>query len=291
MTTDPHLNLAQFRQQPQKTMAWILQRLTGPWRSGPDFLIPGVQKGGTSSLFAYLAQHPGIQPPIRKEIKYFDIFYFLGDTWYKGHFPLRHRLQQHSKITGEGTPNSLFHPSALHRAARSFPQTRIILLLRNPVDRAFSHYHNQKRVGHEPLSFEDAVAAEEARLAGEAAKISADPRYSQGNYINFSYLASGRYIEQIPRVFEAFPAKNILILKSEDFYQHTSRVFLQTLEFLGLPAWEPPAYAVVKEGKYTPMEGKTRRQLQAYFRPYNQALNDYLKRDFGWDDPATGTSA
>lgn len=266
-------------------MGWMLHRLTGICRSGPDFLIAGVQKGGTSSLFAYLAQHPRVQPPTRKEIKYFDIFYFLGDSWYKAHFPLRRKLRRQGKITGEGTPNYLFHPTALQRAAQSFPEARIILLLRDPVDRAFSHFHNQKRVGHEPLSFEDAVAAEESRLAGESAKISTDPRYSQGNYINFSYLASGRYIEQIPRMFEWFPAKNILILKSEDFYQQTSQVFLQTLEFLGLPAWEPPAYAVVKEGSYAPMETKTRRQLQAYFQPYNQALNDYLKRDFGWNEP------
>lgn len=286
MTLDPNLNKENFYRQPEKTFEWFSRRITGPWRSGPDFLIAGVQKGGTSSLFAYLAQHPGVLPPIRKEIKYFDIFYFLGESWYRAHFPLQNRLRQHGKITGEGTPNYLFHPTALQRAARSFPQARIILLLRNPVDRAFSHYHNQKRVGHDLLSFEEAVAAEESRLTGESEKISADSRYSQGNYINFSYLASGRYIEQIPRVFSWFPAKNILILKSEDFYQNTSQVFLQTLEFLDLPAWEPPAYAVVKEGKYAPMDTNTRRRLQAYFRPYNQALNDYLKRDFGWDEPA-----
>ena len=285
MPNDPNLTVARLRENPRLTLWWIYHRATTRWRAAPRFLIAGVQKGGTSSLFQYLSLHPQVRAPFRKEIKYFDIHYPQGESWYQAHFPLRSRLADRLSITGEGTPNYLFHPTALQRAARSFPDLKIIILLRNPIERAYSHYQHQKRVGHEPLSFAEAVAAEPERLRGEAEKIATNDLYPQANYINHSYLASGRYIEQIPRLYDLFPSQNILILQSETFYAQTGTVYQQVLAFLGLPAWTPPVFERMKEGHYPRMDPATRSELAGYFAPFNRALYDLLQRDFGWENP------
>ena len=152
-------------------MWWAMHRLSYPWRKLPDFLIVGVMKGGTTSLFRYLVRHPQVLPPFRKEIKYFDCNYINGQNWYQAHFPLKKKFVGGSKLTGEATPYYIFHPQAPMRIAEALPEAKIIILLRNPIDRAYSHYQHMVRVGREPLSFEEAIAAEPERLAGEAEKI------------------------------------------------------------------------------------------------------------------------
>jgi hypothetical protein len=291
MRNDPNLERSKFRENPGRVLWWMFHRVTAPLRATPNFLIVGTQKGGTSSLYAYITQHPDVLPAFRKEIKFFDCNYFCGYSWYQAHFPLRDRLDREKRITGEGTPNYLFHPTALQRLALALPRVKILILLRNPVDRAYSHYQHQKRVGHEPLSFEDAIADEEKRLAGEAEKIAADYRYPQGNYIAHSYLASGRYVEQFPKVFNLFPRENVLIVKSGYLYHETPKIYASVINFLGLRPWHPPAYPVFKEGKYSPMKAETRTALYDYFKPYNQALYDYLGQEFGWEDEALPIAA
>ncbi|MFZ6026636.1 MAG: sulfotransferase family protein [Chloroflexota bacterium] len=283
MRNDPNLAYSKLRENPRNVLWWLFHRVTASLRATPNFLIVGAQKGGTSSLYAYIAQHPDVLPAFRKEIKFFDCNYFCGYPWYLAHFPLRGKLQHGPHITGEGTPNYLFHPTALQRLALMLPQVKILILLRNPAERAYSHYQHQKRVGHEMLSFEDAIASETERLAGEAERIAADYRYPQANYIAHSYLASGRYIEQIPKVFRLFPRENVMILRSSQLYQETPTTYASVINFLGLRPWQPPAYRVFKEGKYPPMKAETRQALSRYFKPYNQALYDYLGQELGWE--------
>ena len=142
---DPNISYSKFRKNPGRVFWWLFHRITAPFRALPDFLIVGAQKGGTSSLYAYLAQHPSVLPSFRKEVKFFDCNYFCGHTWYRAHFPLRYKLSRGNRITGEGTPNYLFHPTALQRLALTLIDVKIIILLRNPADRAYSHYQHQKR--------------------------------------------------------------------------------------------------------------------------------------------------
>lgn len=263
---------------------WTLHRLTYLWRSKPDFLIVGVMKGGTTSLFRYLSRHPQILPPFRKEIKYFDCNYFKGENWYQAHFPLKKKFTDGSKLTGEATPYYIFHPQAPQRIADALPEAKIIILLRNPVDRAYSHHQHMVSVGREPLSFEDAIAAEPERLAGEAEMISRDPRYPTFMHLQYSYLGRGEYLSQIKTWHDLFPKEKVLILQSEDLYQATSETVNQAQAFLGLDFWEPEnAYGVFKEGSYQPMLAETRAKLSAYFRPHNEALYAYLDKNFGWD--------
>jgi hypothetical protein len=284
MLFDDNLNLGKLQKNWRLVVWWILHRLTTPLRAMPDFLIVGTQKGGTTSLFNYLIQHPRIYAPFRKEIKFFDSNYFNGLSWYRAHFPLRRKLEHEHALTGEATPYYMFHPTAPERISQALPDVRIIVLLRNPVDRAYSHYQHMVRAGRETLSFEEALEKEPERLNGEAEKIAADMYYPQAAHIYYSYLARGRYIEQLPKLFSLFSPDRVLVLRSEDLYTSPRETFFQTLDFLKLPRWEPPRYEIFKQGTYDKtLDPKLRQRLAEYFRPYNRQLYDFLGRDFEWD--------
>jgi hypothetical protein len=262
---------------------WLVHRLTTPWRALPNFLIIGVMKGGTTSLFKYLAEHPQVAAPFRKEIKFFDSNYSYGLGWYRAHFPLASSLRN-GLLSGEASPYYIFHPTAPERIHSALPDTKLIVLLRNPVERAFSHYQHMVRVGAESLSFEEALGQEELRLAGEAEKIAIDPRYSTANHVRYSYKARGRYFEQLKKWYSLYPDNQILVLKSEDLSNTPSVVFQQTLDFLSLPGWEPKQYDPHNKGIYQDMPSAVRKHLAAYFKPYNQQLYSFLGRDFCWDN-------
>ena len=263
---------------------WALHRLTYFLRSQPDFLVVGVMKGGTTSLFRYLSQHPDVLPPFRKEIKYFDCNYFKGSAWYRAHFPLKKKFTNGSKLTGEATPYYIFHPTSHERIASAVPQAKIIIILRNPIDRAYSHYQHMLRVGREPLSFEDAIAAEPERLAGEAEKIAADPRYPTFMHLQYSYLGRSAYLAQIKRWHALFPKEQVLILQSENLYTKTAETMEKVQDFLGLSHWHPEnGYDIFKEGSYEPIQLATRAKLAAHFKPQNEALYAYLDRDYDWE--------
>ncbi len=272
-----------LRKNPRLFFWWMYHRLTTPLRTLPDFLVIGVMKGGTTSLFNYLARHPQIHPPFRKEIKYFDIHYSQGLGWYRAHFPLRTKMQP-GTVTGEATPYYIFHPVAVRRIARTLPQTKLIVVLRNPIDRAYSHYNHMVRVGREPLSFEDAIEQEPGRLAGEAEKIIAGPNHPAFNHLHYSYLARGRYIEQLKKWHEFFLREQMLILQSEELYATPTTAYRKATNFLGVTAWQPDDFSVFKQGSYDGLSPALWQRLSDYFRPYNEELYTYLGMNFGWDD-------
>lgn len=270
-----------LRKNPQLFLWWIFHRLTTPLRVLPDFLIIGSMKGGTTSFFQYLAEHPEINPPFRKEIKFFDLHYRQGLNWYRAHFPLKTKMLKDA-ITGEATPYYMFHPLAPQRIAKDLPNARFIAVLRNPVDRAYSHYNHMVRVGRESLSFENAIEQEDARLFQEEEKIISNPEYSPFNHLHFSYKARGRYIEQIKIWLRFFSREQMLFLSSEELYQTPLITYKKALDFLGIASWEPSGFQVFKQGEYSGLSAKTRERLSGYFEPYNQQLYKLLDMDFGW---------
>ncbi|MGA7192574.1 MAG: sulfotransferase [Anaerolineales bacterium] len=271
-----------LKKNPRLFFWWMFHRATTPLRVLPDFLVIGVMKGGTTSFFNYLARHPRINPPFRKEIKFFDIHYPEGLGWYRAHFPTCFKMKP-GMATGEATPYYIFHPTAANRIAKLLPNVKLIALLRNPVDRAYSHYNHMVRVGRESLPFEDAIGHEAERLSGEEEKIIADPRYSTFNHLHYSYLARGRYIEQLQKWFALFPREQMLILASEEIYTSPATAYRKATEFLGLSDWTPNDFKTYKQGVYEEMPASTRNHLIKYYRPYNQKLYGYLKRNFDWD--------
>lgn len=269
-------------------------RLTSRGRLLPDYLIIGTQRGGTTSLYKYLAQHPVHARALTKELRFFDLNYHRGVAWYRSRFPSR-RYRDSAKrsrgidlVVGEASPDYMFHPHAPRRVAELLPAVKLIVLLRNPVDRAFSHYWHQFKRGHEQLSFDEAVQREPERLAGELERTLEDERYVSYERHHHSYLARGLYADQLEAWLELFPREQFMVERSEDLFQDPAAVFERTLRFLGLPPRELKQYEQFNAFSQDSMEPDTRARLEDHFRPHNEHLSRLLGRDFGWDDGPTG---
>ena len=162
------------------------------------------------------------------------------------------------------------------------PEAKLIALVRNPVDRAFSHYQHEVALGREPLSFEDALAAEDERLRGEEDRLRADPAYFSHVWWNYTYRARGRYAEQLERWLAVFPREQLLIVPSEDLLVEPERTHTHVLEFLGADLHRLDSYPRVFERRYKPMRPETRSRLAAEFAEPNRRLYELLGRDLGW---------
>jgi hypothetical protein len=201
----------------------------------PEFLGVGVQKGGTTTLQLLLEHHPSAFLPAAKELHYFSLHYERGEAWYRESFAAAHSHQR----CGEITPYYLFHPAAPARIQALLPQARLIVLLRDPVERALSQVFHSRRLGLEPLELEPALAAEAQRLVGaEAVLAAADGRHR--SHQEHSYLARSRYEQQLPCFEALFPAEQLLVLRSEDLFAQPEWVWGQVLAFLHLEPWPLP---------------------------------------------------
>ncbi len=256
------------------------------WTAGarlePDFVMLGAQKAGTTSLYAHLSAHPSVAPATRKEVHFFDLNHQRGMSWYRAHFPMR-GAHDRGRVTGECSPYYLFHPAVPERLVSALPAAKLIVLLRNPVERAYSHYQHEVRNARESLDFEEACEREEERLAGEAERLRSESGYQSFAHLRCSYLARGRYAEQLEAWRARVPKERMLILSAEDYAERTGELFGQVCRFLGLFDWEPPAFPTYYVGSYEPMRPDTRQKLVEYFRPHNERLYALLGRDFGWD--------
>ncbi len=260
----------------------LWRRATSPLRRWPDFLIIGTQRGGTTSLYEYLCRHPAVSPATEKEVHYFDFQVERGPAWYRAHFPLRFPAR---RVTGEASPFYLFHPRVPRLVHAQLPQVRLIVLLRDPVERAHSHFRLQKRAGIERLAkFEEALEAEPSRLEGEREKTSAAPNYYSYNFQHYSYLARGVYQPQLAAWMEHFPREQFLVLPSETFYAQPQATYTRVCDFLGLPSGpardiDPPR---LNHQPGEAMKDETRRWLRRYFAPHNADLARFLGQDFAW---------
>ena len=260
------------------------RRLTSQVRADPGFLIIGAQKSGTSSLFDHLVHHPMVGRPFLKEIGFFDCNFDKGIPWYRSHFPTRARMAAlRQTLTGEATPYYFFHPLAPQRVGQTFPDVKLIVLLRNPVDRAHAHYQHERRKGFETLTFPEALQAEADRLDGEAKRLVRDPGYVSLPHRRFSYFSRGIYVRQLRNWMEALPADNFLVLQSESLFQNPSAALREILAFLGLPVVQGiPDFRNVNKADYPALDPRIRQELSRLFEPYNKQLYSYLRKDLGW---------
>jgi len=244
----------------------------------PNFIIIGAQKGGTSSLYKNLIRHPSVKASFHKEPHFYDFNYFEGISWYKAFFP--RETEMNNKLTGEATPYYLFHPKAPKRVKETQPDVKLLVMLRNPVNRAYSHYNKDSLRGKDPLSFIDAVHAEDQRFEEEKKQYE-DP-YKCINHWKRSYLSRGKYAEQLERWFKFFPRKQFLIIQSEQYYSNASKIYSDVLNFLDLPEWDPKFISKHNIGKYDKMNEDTKKELTEYFEPYNQKLYSLLGVAYDW---------
>ncbi len=258
-------------------------------RMEPDFLIVGAQRAGTTSLYKTLVQHPAVLPAgLHKGVHYFDTDYQQGAAWYRSHFPLRltaarsGRRHGTTPITGEASPYYMFHPMVPGRIASDLPDARLVVLLRDPVERAYSAYTHERARGFETLPFEDAIAAEPDRLAGEEERLRADPSYVSPAHQHNAYLARGRYIEQLERLESAVGRDRLCVIDSDELFVDFQSVFPPVLEHLGLDPWMPDSFEQRNARPRTKLEPEIRRRLEDHFAPYDERLAAWWGRDPGW---------
>jgi hypothetical protein len=286
MTTNGATKLA------RRAARWSAQayaRPTAGLRLLPDYLIIGAQRAGTTSLHRYLIQHPGVRTTLRtKGVHFFDTGYGRGMSWYASRFPTRltawYVARRHGVElrTGEASPYYLFHPLVPDRVAEHLPQVKLIALLRDPVQRAYSHYQHEVARGFERLPFEEAIDAEPARLAGETERLAAEPLYNSFEHQHHSYLARGCYAEQLDRWRARFDDQQLLVLSSERFFREPEAIFARVLDFLELPVFAPGAYEKHNAHEYRQMGDRVRGRLLEHYREPNRRLYESIGDDFGW---------
>ncbi len=265
----------------------VLLRLSGYVL--PDFLLIGAQKCGTTSLYSYLAEHPCIHSATVKEVGYFDRYYRRGLDWYRSQFPSRLRkhyervVRRRPFFTGEASSGYLLNPIALRRIAEVLPEVKLIVVVRNPVDRAYSHYQHTARIRIETLPFEEAIALEPDRLRDAWQSMLEGNDYPDLTIAWFAYLRTGLYADQLKVLFGLFPRDQVLIVSYEEFFADPRRGYARVVEWLGLPKWQPEDFGRLNPGGGATLTGAVREQLVEYFRPYNAELYELLGRKFAWD--------
>jgi len=272
------------------------------WRSAtrgsrvlPDFLILGGQRCGSTSLYDMVCGHPDVMAASHKEPHFFDNNNLRGEEFYRRLFPLRMHVRARERrsgrraATGEATTYYLSHPAVPARVRAMLPDVRLIAILRDPVDRAYSHYQLSVREGREPLSFEEALAAEPERLAGEEERLLSDPAYRGVAHRFHSYRSRGRYVDQLRRWWAEFPRDQLLVLRSEDMFAEPRAVYDTLVRFLGLdPDADRRTFAARNRVTYDEMRPETREELRRYYEQPNRELEAELGRSMQWQRPVQG---
>lgn len=271
----------------------------------PDYIAIGAMKCGTTSINRYLKPHPQVIPALKKEPRYFDNFshhHELGEEWYRANFPTRTYMQRRARksgqrvITGEATPYYIFHPQAPEWVADLVPDAKLIVLLRNPVSRAYSHYQHLVKEQHERASFEDRInqilelpEGLAARMAVEGMEEGKDgwlerygAAYPDVDHPHcLAYLAWGQYADYLEPWLARFPREQFLFIKSETFFKDIRCVMKEVQMFLEVEQMDIGKYPYYPRN-YTKLDTVMRDRLQAYFEPHNRRLYELLGRDFGW---------
>ncbi|MEU0570641.1 sulfotransferase [Nonomuraea sp. NPDC005983] len=277
--------------QPVLSVSRTAGRFTSSVRLLPSFLIVGAQRCGTTSLYRALAQHPLLlKPVLHKGVHYFDVGYARGLPWYQGHFSLR----VHAALLGsrygarplafESSPYYLFHPLAGERIAADLPGVKLIVLVRDPVERACSaHAHELARGFETESNFEYAVELEARRLAGAEEGLRARPYSTHQSHRHHAYLARGRYAAQLDRLEPLFGRDRILVIDSHRFFAEPERTYDRVLDFLGVPRLGYPAFER-HNGRSLPrpLPDSVRQALRDHFEVYDTQLIPWLDGEPSW---------
>jgi hypothetical protein len=289
-------------------MTSVLEKRTAPEQAGtartvPTFLLIGAMRAGTTSLSMWLARHSQIYVAPEKELYFFDARYDRGWDWYLKQFP---GMKGHRAI-GEATPHYMYKPEALERIAQDLPGVRLVATIRNPIDRAYSHFWWNKARSWEDLGFEHAIDAEPGRIS--------DVNRKHRN--RYSYLDRGQYARQVETVYRYFPRTSLKVVLLDDLKSKPRETYQDLCRFLGVDPEETPeevgsqvngyvSFRWLKVNslvnslpprlrgavgrlndsgqKYPEMAPETRRRLVEHFRPANAALGRLLGRDMSdWD--------
>ena len=259
--------------------------LTGPIRSLPDFIIIGTARSGSTSLYYNICQHPCVLSAAYDELGYFDSNFHLGLNWYRSLFPTlfsKWILKQKKQfaITGEDTPFYIWNPLVAKRILKIIPNIKLIVLFRNPVDRAYSNYHLGVRAGSEKLSFEDAIQMELKKLDKINDEIEQDvDKYTTPR----SYIAKGFYADQLKVWLELFSSEQLMIVSTEDLESNPQKTLDRIYNFLKIPKNHRLIPEKQKIAAYPKMKNKTREFLIDLYKKNNAELFTMIGQKFDWD--------
>ncbi len=244
---------------------------------GPNFFVIGGMKCGSTSIYEYIVKHHQVIPALKKEIHFFNMNYEKGIDWYLSHFPFIPKDK--SIITGEATP-CLSVDGIWEKVYHFFPHVKLIAVLRNPVDRAYSHYNHTAQWFGVNHRLEDAIKHDLDNKEVINKMLENDPNAYRN--VKSNYLIQGLYVYWLKEWLRYFPREQILIIKSEDLFTQTSLVMKQVFDFLNIPNHSSSEYPNTLKGRYSSMSESLRHSLNEYFKPHNQKLEDFLCRDLNW---------
>lgn len=272
-------------QKVMRQIDWMQRKLTWRSRGMPDFFIPGVQKGGTTSLFRYLEMHPSVEQVFQKEPHYFCYFLGKGEAWYRAHYPIlnSNRNEQGRMLAGDASTHYIFYPDCAQRVFDANNKAKLLILLRDPVDRAYSAWKHSKRKGYESRPFEAVLSEANERTCTESLNAYWKAEKRTQGWANKAYLEHGLYAQQLKPWLDVFPAEQVWIRSSEEFFSDVQGVYASALEFLGLSEWSPadgfPTFNVGLQGE---MEKSIEEQLVEYYRVPNEELFELLGVRYAW---------
>lgn len=248
------------------------RRVTSPTRSLPDFIVVGGLRCGTSSFFHWICSHPDVDRPARKEIHFFDLNFHRGAWWYRSYFPRK----APGHLTFEATPSYLTTRSAARRAGSLVPGAGVIALIRDPAERAWSHYRFQHARGHDPRSFEEAIRGE-LDAPDEPAADWYDPPSS------IPYLVAGRYAEQLKPWFDIFGRDGVLIVDSDAMFADPEATLQRVESFVGLRQITLP---LMHRNKNAPSvaDPDLMAAVRAYYAEPNRQLAELIDQPISWLD-------
>jgi hypothetical protein len=263
--------------------------VTANVRMLPGFIVIGGQRCGTTSLFKNIAEHPQtFRPAVEKGLDWFTLHPDRPMSWYRSNFPVERVARIRTGRAGppvafEACTYYLFHPFAMQRLYEKFPGIKLVAMLRDPVERAFSAYKHEYARGFEPMDdFGAALALEEQRLDGEIEKMRADPGYESHAHRHQAYRLRGQYAEQLERVFARFPREQVHVLESESYFAEPEREYTALLEFLELEPFTPQRFDRHNARPSKPMPGNTRELLAEHYAPHDERLAGLLGRRPRW---------
>ena len=262
--------------------------LTSSFRVSPNFFVIGGVRCGTTSLYHYLGQHNCIKQAAYDELGYFDDNFHLGLNWYRSLFPtkfMQKKIESEYKkfLTYDVTPFYIYNPLVVDRIFKFSPNAKIIAVLRNPIDRAYSNYNSKMQAeGDTKTTFEEIINSEIGIIEKNEKNID-DYAFLVNTFYEL-LLARGFYAKQLEFWFKKFPRKNILLISSEELATNTDKTISEIFEFLEVPIQKISDLTKQNVIKYPKMKDSTREILINFFKPYNEKLFGVLGRRFNWDE-------
>lgn len=258
----------------------------------PELLVIGAMKAGTTTLFGLLCEHPGFVPPRAKEIHFFNMprNFARGEAWYRAQFPTARAMARaaerlgYAPVTGEATP-TMSTPLYAANAARIVPGARLVVTLRDPVERAWSHYQHMRRHAFpERSAFAEAIEADLGRYARGLRLTPYNLRWLAPTLVKRGYVQRGHYAEQLAHWLRFFPRERMLVLNFDRWKRDPARAADEIARFVGLPPHGFGHRRANVGGYDETMPDDCREQLVAHYRPHNRRLHELLGDDWKSED-------